>query len=96
MTKTKWYHFFITDDEKVAVVTIGFLLWMIALTTCWTYLTIRHEKLEDLPRAVVHLTIALGATKVTHKLAEQDWSKVAEKLIDCIYLRKIEKIQQKG
>lgn len=80
-SNTKWYHCLVGEDGKLAVVTLGFFLWMIAITFCWTYLTLMGGALIELPTTVVHLTLAMGGIKVTHKLAEHDWAKVLESIV---------------
>lgn len=80
MEKRKWYHYFITEDKKVAVVSLGFLVWIIAVSLGWVVASVagvwKDGKLAELPATVVHLTLALGATKVTHRIAEANWEKV--------------------
>lgn len=88
----KWWSVFVGADGKLAVVTIGFLIWMLAVTGCWTYLTIAGAKLIELPATVVHLTLALGATKVTHKLAENDWGKIVAKIVEFFKNRSRKKV----
>ena len=80
MEKRKWYHHFITQEGKVAVVSLGFLIWIVAVSLGWVVASIvevwKDGKLAELPATVVHLTLALGATKVTHRIAEANWEKV--------------------
>lgn len=61
---------------------VGFLLWMIVLCTSYATMSICNKNLPEIPSSVVHLTLALGATKVTHRIAEGNWEKTIEKIID--------------
>lgn len=80
MRKHKWYHYFITQEGKVAVVSLGFLFWITAVSLGWTIASIKgvftDGKLVELPATVISLTVTLGATKVTHRIAESNWEKV--------------------
>lgn len=63
---------------------IGFLLWMFVLCTSYATMAVHTKNLPEIPASVVHLTLALGATKVTHRIAEGNWEKTIEKIIDTI------------
>jgi hypothetical protein len=86
--KSLWASLFTGVDGKLAVVTIGFLLWMTAVTLCWAGQSLYDHKLAELPTTVVHLTLALGATKVTHRIAEGNWEKVIENIISIFKKKK--------
>ena len=81
-------------DGKLAVVTLGFLIWMLAVTFCWAGQSIYEHKLVELPATVVHLTLALGATKVTHRIAEGNWEKIIGKVIE--YFKKKKSTSKKS
>lgn len=80
MERHKWYHHFITQEGKVAVVSLGFLIWIVAVSLGWVVASItgvyKDGKLSELPETVVSLTLTLAATKVTHRIAEANWEKV--------------------
>jgi hypothetical protein len=75
-------------DDKVSAVRVAFLIWMISLSVSWCAMCIHDGKLADIPPTVVHLTLALGATKVTHRIAEGNWEKVIAKALDLFKQRK--------
>lgn len=77
-----WRPMIVGKDNKLAVVTISFILWMTAVTGCWVHQSFHDGKLAELPSTVVHLTLALGATKVTHRIAEGNWEKVIMSIVD--------------
>lgn len=61
---------------------VAFLLWMTVLCVSYGSMALYTKSLPDIPVSVVHLTLALGATKVTHKIAEGNWEKTIEKILD--------------
>lgn len=61
---------------------VGFLLWMIVLCGSYATMAVFTKTLPEIPTSVVHLTLALGATKVTHRIAEGNWEKTIEKILD--------------
>lgn len=83
-----WKSLFTGADGKMAVVGVAFLIWTTAVTVGWIVTSLKNGKLDDLPPTVVHLTLALGATKVTHRLAEGNWEKVISQIIDLFNKRK--------
>lgn len=85
-----WKFLFVGKDNKLAVVTLSFIIWMLAVTGCWVHQSLHDGKLADLPPTIVHLTLALGATKVTHRVAEGNWEKILTSLIDCFKKKKEE------
>jgi hypothetical protein len=79
--KYKWHSIFRNTQNKVSAMEVGFLMWLTVVTLCWGFLTIKDGKMADIPRTVVHVTLALGGTKVAHKLAENNWEKVAGSIV---------------
>ena len=75
-------------DGKLAVVTLGFLIWMLSVTFCWVGQSVYEHKLVELPSTLVHLTLALGATKVTHRIAEGNWEKIIGNVISIFKKKK--------
>jgi hypothetical protein len=71
-------------NNQFSVVQVAFLLWIITVALCWSGISIYDKKLDDLPPTIVHLTIALGATKVTHRIAEGNWEEIIKKVISAI------------
>lgn len=76
--KNKWNSAFCGKEGKVSAVRVAFLLWMFMFSLCWGVMCISQNKLADIPPTVVHITLALGATKVSHRVAEGEWDKVIE------------------
>jgi len=79
--KHKWHSVFRSSCGKVSGMEIGFLLWLICVCISWTTMCLTTHTLAEVPSTVVHLTLALGATKVTHRLAENNWEKTIGKIL---------------
>lgn len=97
MVRKKWYHYFITQEGKIAVVSLGFLFWIIAVSIAWLFASIidvyKDGKLSELPETVVKLTLALGATKIGHRVAEANWEKVLTSLFS-LFKKEAPKIEK--
>ncbi len=83
--------FIVGSDNKLAVISLSFLIWMMSVTACWIGQTIHDKKMAELPPTVVHLTLALGSVKVGHRIAEGKWETIITKLFN----RKKKKINKK-
>lgn len=79
--KHKWHSVFKSSCGKVSGMEIGFLLWLICVCISWTTMCLTTHSLAEIPETVVNLTLALGATKVTHRLAENNWESIITKII---------------
>lgn len=88
MDYKKWHSMFRNSAGKVSAMEIGFLLWMISLCVSWVTMNLATHSLADIPSSIVHLTLALGATKVTHRLAENNWEKIITQIIHYFKNRK--------
>lgn len=86
--KYQWQSLFKNSAGKVSAMEIGFLLWLISLCICWVAMNLKTHSLSEIPATVVHLTLALGATKVTHRLAENNWEKIIVQIIHFLKNRK--------
>jgi len=64
---------------------------MVTLCLVWGIISFNSNKLYDLPASVVHITLALGATKVTHRIAEGNMDKIIEAITDIIKSRFVKK-----
>lgn len=84
ITNFKWHSIFRNSQNKVSAMEVGFLLWMLVVCTSYATMAITSRTLPEIPASVVHLTLALGATKVTHRIAEGNWEKTIEKVIDAV------------
>jgi len=78
----KWHSIFRNSQNKVSAMEVGFLLWMLVISISYSSMALTTKSLPDIPMSVVHLTLALGATKVTHRIAEGNWEKTIEKIVD--------------
>lgn len=79
--KHRWHSVFRSSCGKVSGMEIGFLLWLLCVCIAWTTMCLTTHTLAEIPSTVVNLTLALGATKVTHRLAENDWESITTKII---------------
>ena len=78
----KWHSVFRNSDNKVSGMEIAFLSWMMVVCVSYLGMVIYNRNMPEMPSSVVHFTLALGATKVTHKVAEGKWDKIFEKVVD--------------
>ena len=85
-----------SQNDKISSVRVAFLLWMVTLCLVWGILSFKDSKMYDLPSTVVHITLALGATKVTHRLAEGNTDKIISAITDIIKSRLIRKSVKKS
>ena len=54
---------------------------------CGGAISIKDGKLADLPATVVHITLTLGATKVTHRVVEGNADKLIAAITDILKSR---------
>ena len=79
---SKWRSALQGRSGKMSSMRMAFLLWMIALSVSWMVISLYHFQLTEIPSTVVQLTLALGATKVTHRVAEGNWEEIIKKIIE--------------
>lgn len=60
----------------------GFILWMVVVSLSYLGMVFHSKTMPEMPSSVVHFTLALGATKVTHQVAEGNWDKIIAKIVD--------------
>ena len=82
-----WTSIFREANDKISVMRVVLLLWMLTVCLMWGGMSIYDKKLDELPSTIVHITITLSAAKVTHRIAEGNWEDVIKKLIDAIKKR---------
>lgn len=95
MDYKKWHSIFRNSSGKVSAMEIGFLLWMISLCISWVAMNLASHSLAEIPSSAVHLTLALGATKVTHRLAENNWEKIIAQIIHFFKNRKSKSVERR-
>jgi hypothetical protein len=64
---------------------------MLTLCLVWGILSFKDNKIYDLPTSVIHITLALGATKVTHRVAEGNMDKIVDAITEILKSRFIKK-----
>jgi len=80
-----------SQNDKISSIRVTFLLWMVTLCLVWGILSFKDGKIYDLPTSIVHITLAMGATKVTHRVAEGNLDKIIDALTEilkCKFLKK--------
>ena len=76
-----------SQNDKISSVRVAFLVWMLTMSVIWGAISIKDGKLADLPATVVHITLTLGATKVTHRVVEGNADKLIAAITDILKSR---------
>ena len=85
-------------NDKISSVRVAFLLWMVTLCLVWGVLSFNGNKMYDLQTSVIHITLALGATKVTHRVAEGNFDKIVDAITEILksrFIKKSSKLRRK-
>jgi len=78
-----------SEGGKISAVRVAFLLWMVTMCLVWGILSFKSDKMMDIPQTVVSITMAMGATKVTHRIAESNMDKIIDALTEIVKRRLI-------
>jgi hypothetical protein len=68
---------FLQDDStrRFSALRLVLLVWAFGTLTTWSYLSVKNEKVEDLPPAVQVVLVTLMAGKVAQKFGENSETK---------------------